>query len=439
LDFSYVQKKGLEMKVIQIIHYPIDYELWENDPPTMQWVTKNGKICAIWDGNWAQIFANAILKIDNSIKYEIWRPDSRADRIYTYTYPNGLVYKLFPSRQLDYWNGLKRDTIYFSYIMIQEIENLIEFKEKVILHINAAFRYHDKLILDRFYGRIPIIAQFYTNPLLQLESNITKNPLKLLHRLLIKRLVDSYNQKLSYIVPSTQSGMEYFEKNFGSKVFYRDNFAPVGIDFVFWEKDISKPQAREKLGIDQKELMFFVSSRLVPEKQIDLMIMEFGKVNNQEFKIYISGNGQLEYTLYLNDIVKKSGLYGQIVFIGFVPEQQLKHYYLACDYFISTSKSESGPFSTAIAALLEIPIITTKTGLVYELLSKYQAGLYLESYDHTKWHEQFQKALDGIPINICEKWIINDFFDWERIAKFHVSSYTVAMEDFYLKNRITKK
>ncbi len=419
------------MRVININHYPIDYNLWEKDPPTIKWQTKNGKFCAIWDGNWSQVLGNEILYRYPEIKYEVWRPDVRADQVFSYNYQNGMIYRLFPATKIKYFLGIKRQGIYFSNELVNWLEKYIKYNDEIILHINAAYRYHDKLILDKFYNKIPIISQFYTNPLLQFEINKTANPIKILHRRLIRKKHDDYYFKNKFIIPSTQKGLSIFKNLYNSKIFFRDNIANFGIDFDNWEIRMEKSEARNKLNIETDILMFFCSSRLVPEKQIDKMIKEFAKINNKSFKIYLSGNGEMKYEYFLKDLTNRLGLSGKLNFIGFVGESELKLYYKACDVFISTSKSESGPFSTALAALYEIPIITTNTGFVYELLKENDSALFIDKDNPNNWHKIFNSVINGFQIKMLPKSKIKSYFDWDKISKYYIDSYKEVINIFY--------
>lgn len=418
------------MKVININHYPIDYNLWENDTPTIEWQTKKGKTCAIWDGNWSQILGDQIIMRYPEIKYEVWRPDVRADQIYSYTYPNGLVYKLFPSTEVSYFYGLKKHKVYFSDLLIDELSKYTNQKEKPIMHINAAYRQHDKLILDMFFNKLPFVGQFYTNPLLQFETNKTYNPIRLLHRCLIKESNKDFYYKNKYIIPSSQNGLEIFENLYGNKIFYRDDRANFGIDFNNWEIQVTKEEARKRLNINQNDFIFFCSSRLVPEKQIDLMIKEFGKIKGASFLVFLSGNGQKEYEHYLKKLVDANKLEDKIYFIGFVEEEKLKLYYKACDVFLSTSKSEAGPFSTALAAFFEKPVITTNTGLVYDFLLKENSALYIDKDNSDEWHLTFSEVINGSNISRISKNKVIEFFDWDRIAEYYVETYNSVLNEF---------
>jgi glycosyltransferase involved in cell wall biosynthesis len=207
------------------------------------------------------------------------------------------------------------------------------------------------------------------------------------------------------------------------------------MDFHKWNPDITKSEARAILKISFNTFVFFSSSRLVPEKQIDLMLIELSKVKTQEFLIFLSGNGPSEHEIYLHNLVKKLNIDNRVSFIGFVPEDQLKLHYAAADAFISTSKSEAGPMSTALAALYELPIITTNTGFVFEFLKKNNGGIYIDKNNSEQWHQAFMRALDGNEIPICPKEAVVNFFDWKTISSYYITTYREVLRDFYNKKQ----
>lgn len=417
------------MKVINIIHYPTNYNLSRgNIKPVVEWMTKNGETCAIWNGNWAQLLCNELIKADTENEYEIWRPDIRADKLYTYKYENGLIYKLFPARYRNCFYGLRREKIAFSEEMCLSLEENIKTTKEIILHLNAAYRQHDNILARKFYKKLSIIGQFYTNPLLLFEKSTTVNPVKMIHRMIIESQIKGYYKKVRNIIPSIHEGMDLYKSKYGLKIYERQGCANYGIDFSFWDVDITKSNARAQLGIPQDETVLFSSSRLVPEKQIDLMIRELGLLKGRKFKVYVSGNGSKEYADYLKNTVIESGLAERVIFLGFIPEEQLILYYKACDIFISTSRSEAGPLSTALAALYEKPIITTNTGLVYDLLVTEKAACYIDRECSNSWHLSFQRALDGVSIPICSKVKIKEYFDWRNISDYYIKTYASVLK-----------
>jgi len=427
------------MKIINIVHFPAAYHMLEGEEPEMKWQTKNGKWCGIWKGNWSHRLGDAILAAGHKIDYEVWRPDLRADLVNSHVFENGLIYRIFPAVYKTYFWGFKRKKVVFSNFMIDHIDKYVKANELIVIHISAGFRCHDKLILDKFYNKVPFVAQFYTNPFSNFIREKTKNIFKYFHRKLIWNIIDNYYEKIRFIIPSIQNNLKNIEEKYNIKIFYRKGLANFGIDIAEWYCVISKTEARKLLNIDESIFTFFSSSRLIDVKQIDLMIYEFSKLRNLDFRLFISGNGEMYYEDYLKSLVIKYKMEDKIKFIGYVTEETLKKYYVACDTFISCSKSEAGPYTTALAMYYEKPVITTNTGLVYELLNHNNSGLIIEKDNSSKWHEEFDKVLNGFKIPICPRSIVCDFFDWNKISQYYINLYQEVLKTFYESGHIGRR
>ena len=214
----------------------------EGQKPEVRWNTENGNWCGIWKGNWSHRLGDAILAAGHKVEYEVWRPDLRADKVHSHLFENGLIYKIFPAVYKKYFWGFRRKKVLFSNFMIDHIKKYVKTNEPIVIHINAGFRYHDKLILDKFYNKVPFVAQFYTNPFSNFIREKTRNIFKYLHRKMIWKILDDYYYKIKFIIPSTQSHLKNIEEKYNIKFFYRNGLANLGIDMAEWDYGLSKPE-----------------------------------------------------------------------------------------------------------------------------------------------------------------------------------------------------
>jgi glycosyltransferase involved in cell wall biosynthesis len=212
-----------------------------------------------------------------------------------------------------------------------------------------------------------LLGNFIQTAVLFLTSQKTLHPAKLINAYKKKWELNRYYRMLKFLIPGVREGLDFFEKKFGTKVFYRDH-ANFGSDFSQWTRNKSKEEAREALNIPQDRKIIFSSSRLIPVKQIDKMIETLAKVRNQNFVCYVSGRGTPKYEEYLNNLVDKLNLKEKVVFIGYVDYGILKDYFQAADVLLSTSAQDLGPSTPFQAAFMEVPSILTKTGLAWEFL-----------------------------------------------------------------------
>ena len=125
------------MKVINIMSHTPPYDLyWRGPRPNINWDTARGTWVGIWGYDWADLVGTEVLKIDGNIDYEVWQPDLRVDRIYSYKFASGLVHRLFPARQRKRMNGFRMQ----KYVVSPSIVSCLEKERRegtFILHLNG--------------------------------------------------------------------------------------------------------------------------------------------------------------------------------------------------------------------------------------------------------------------------------------------------------------
>lgn len=94
-----------------------------------------------------------------------------------------------------------------------------------------------------------------------------------------------------------------------------------------------KRSLKEKLGLDHGRVVLSIS-RLDPLKRLDIIIRAFARVNLQIKDAYlvIGGTGPEEKVLKI--LAEDLGLNGKIIFLGFVPDNELWDMVATCDVFV---------------------------------------------------------------------------------------------------------
>ncbi len=413
----------MSVKVINIVNHPPAYEGHRGRPrPEINWDLPNGSWVGIWGYEWHDIIGKRVLKVANDIKYEVWQPDLRADKIYEHTFESGLVHKLFPAVQKKFMHGFKfREDIYSEQLM-QHLDKEINKNKPLAIHINAGYRYINIPILKKYSNKVPIVGQFYTNSSSIFDIPETKHPFKLLNA--YKKLweLNNYYKKLKYIIPSVKKGTEIFEKKFGTKVFHRD-FANFGSQFDKWKCTYTREEAKKKLKIPTDKFIMFSSSRLIPVKQIDKMIEVLAQLENQNFICYISGRGTEKYEDYLKNKVTKFKMNEKIRFIGYVDYDILQNYFQAADLLLSTSAQDAGPASPFQAAAMGTPAFLTATGIAEEFFEAEKAGCIVPVNDYKIWIKELNEILNGKQIRIPENKQLTAFGDWNKVSGYYYNIY----------------
>jgi glycosyltransferase involved in cell wall biosynthesis len=154
---------------------------------------------------------------------------------------------------------------------------------------------------------------------------------------------------------------------------------PNGIDLVnISNRKSSKDKSiRHRLGVDDDEILLLSAGRLVVQKNHELMVQGFSLIRKKyhTVKLCLVGDGACE-----DDLKKMAGELGLTDVIHFMGYQDNVHpFYEAADVYISTSKIE-GMSNTQLEALAHgIPVISTQTGGVTELIDDGNNGFIIDS------------------------------------------------------------
>jgi glycosyltransferase involved in cell wall biosynthesis len=202
-------------------------------------------------------------------------------------------------------------------------------------------------------------------------------------------------------LPQTQYSKQ-LEKKYGWNV----SFFAAGFDPTELPQDLTKNEAREKLNIHHEEYVLLCSSRIVPEKQIDKLITVLGGLKEFKWKCYITGYGPDDYVSEIRKTIDLSSLSGRVYVVGHVSFEVLSYYYKASDLFFMTSIKEAGPGSANMAAWYGLPIISTKTGSVAELLDQDNAGYLVDPKNYDEWNKALIFAFTGNKIKLLDKNIL---------------------------------
>lgn len=158
---------------------------------------------------------------------------------------------------------------------------------------------------------------------------------------------------------------------------------------------------------------FIYVGRLSPEKNLYFLITVFNKLS--QFKLNIIGSGPQEA-----DLKSISG--SNIVFLGSIPNDELKKYYMENDVLILPSRSEPWGLVVEEAFNNGIPVIVSnKVGCSSEIVKNDKNGLIFNLEDKDGLKKAVLKIVDREFYNNLRKNIGK--MDFERIAEDQVKCY----------------
>lgn len=142
----------------------------------------------------------------------------------------------------------------------------------------------------------------------------------------------------------------------------RIHVIPPGVDLSLF-RPVDAAEARAKLGLDGRELVFAVG-RMDPVKGFDNLIRAMAQLRRQRPVHLVLAGGPTDEGEYrrLVALVKTLGVEDRVSFIGPVPQPSLSLYYSAARMVVVPSHYESFGFVAAEALACGTPVIASRVG-----------------------------------------------------------------------------
>jgi glycosyltransferase involved in cell wall biosynthesis len=151
----------------------------------------------------------------------------------------------------------------------------------------------------------------------------------------------------------------------------------------------------EGFEIHDSEILTFLHVSTVPERKGTLYFLEALKILQDKYNLRARGviAGSKE-TFYV-DLAKKSEI--DVVFLGRIPNNELKKYYASCTALVSPSLSEGFCLPVVEAAMFGKPAIVTDVGSLPELVSNGENGFVIPVSDvMTLSKRMYEIAVDNV-------------------------------------------
>lgn len=134
----------------------------------------------------------------------------------------------------------------------------------------------------------------------------------------------------------------------------------------------SGDELRERLGVQANDMLLAVVGRLSPEKGQRDFIRAFSLISacNKTLKAVLVGDGQDREALKV--LIAQLGLEEQIRLVGY--QEQVSHYYRACDVVVIPSLREGMPMVALEAMMYARPIVATSVGGILEVVVDHETG-----------------------------------------------------------------
>ena len=205
----------------------------------------------------------------------------------------------------------------------------------------------------------------------------------------IPNYVNHYINGCDIIFAPTYSAQAYLEE-IGSEV--KLAVLPTGIDTQSFETDTEESATLRKSLLGEKQHLFCTVARLAKEKNLDFLFRVLAgrkQKHGSDFRFAVVGEGP--YQKQLHKLAEELELQEEIIFVGKVPNKQIKNYCKAADLFLFSSLSETQGIVLLEAMAAATPVLAVKASGVRDIVVNGRNG-YMTCLSET----EFEGKLDDL-------------------------------------------
>ena len=196
---------------------------------------------------------------------------------------------------------------------------------------------------------------------------------------------------------------------------------PNGVDVAYFSQMFPQSELDKilsELNRKENEKFIITTSRLVHKNGIDSVIKSLKYVESP-VRFLIVGRGPDEEML--RELVASEGVSHKVVFVGFVPHEELPKYLRISDVFIRPSRSEGFGNSFVEAMAAGVPVIATPVGGIPDFIIDKKTGLFTAVDDSVDIAHKIEILLRDISLSkeiVAEaKKMVKEKYDWNTISK----------------------
>lgn len=216
---------------------------------------------------------------------------------------------------------------------------------------------------------------------------------------------------------------EYSKKDIIKYMGYPENkisivYPAVDHDTYYVKRD---REVVKKLGIpDTHKVILYVGSEQ-PRKNIPFLLEAISKLKKRipEIKLLKIGNSQVPGAREkLVELIETLGLQEEVIFVGYVSENDITKYYNAADLFVYPSLYEGFGMPPLEAMACGTPVVTSNVTSLPEVVA--DAAITIDPYEVNAFVEAMYNVLtdEKLRENMIDKGLKRaQLFNWERSAK----------------------
>ena len=201
---------------------------------------------------------------------------------------------------------------------------------------------------------------------------------------------------------------------------HKIHIIPGGVDIERFQANLTRQQAREKLGFPVDRPILFTPRRLVQRMGIDKLLQAVAEVKKYVPDVWLAIAGKGVLRAALERQANALGLQDHVRFLGYVPDEQLPVAYQAADLTVVPSQYLEG-FGLILLESLACgtPVVSTPVGGMPEVLTPFQPTLVTETPEAIAIAARLIAFLTGdLPVpdrQACREYAVQNY-DWTLLA-----------------------
>ncbi|MBU89935.1 hypothetical protein CMO94_00205 [Candidatus Woesearchaeota archaeon] len=159
------------------------------------------------------------------------------------------------------------------------------------------------------------------------------------------------------------------------------------IDKKRFNQKVKGNKIKKKYNLKNNKVLLYVG-RIAPHKGIHLLLKSFNIVKKQIPNLKLLIVGKPTFNNYFKKLKKTANK--DVIFTGFVPDENLPYYYAACDVYVTASLWEGFNLPAVEAQACGKPVVAFKIGAHEEIVKK---GILTEKGNVKEFSESVIKLL----------------------------------------------
>ena len=242
----------------------------------------------------------------------------------------------------------------------------------------------------------------------------------------IPNYVNHYTNGCDLVFTPTYSAQAYLNE-IGSEA--KTAVLPTGLDAQSFETDTEEVARLRKALLGEKQHLFCTVARLAKEKNLDFLFRVLAmrkQKHGSDFRFALVGEGP--YQKQLHKLAEELELREEIVFVGKVPNGQVKNYCKAADLFLFSSLSETQGIVLLEAMAAATPVLAVKASGVRDIVADGRNG-YMTYLSETEFENKLDDLL-GQDRTYLEKGALETArkYEMREIARWAAIHYNIAIQ-----------